>query len=191
MFSWEEIKRSVGGSMEIALFMPGGCDKFGETSGEALRSFLVPILFFPLTIILFYVSPDPKLTTDSLLTVAALYGLRMLIAWIISLGAIYLVVSEINRKQYFFKFVTASNWLAVPSTTIVLPVLFMMYTGSRSGDELFIIAGILMLYSYAFTAFMATYVLRIPWELAGALIIASMIVNDRAMDIVYWINSAI
>lgn len=191
MFGKEEIKRNLLGSLEIALFLPAGGKRFGKSAREALRSFIIPALFFPLTIILFYMYPKPEFTDSSIQTVILLYGLRMILSWAVSLGAIYLVVKEINRKQYFFQFVTASNWLAIPSTIIILPVVIMMYTGSKSGDELFIIAAALMFYSYAFTAFMATYVLRIPWELAGALIILSMIINDRAMDVMRWVGSVI
>ena len=46
----------------------------------------------------------------------------------------------------------------------------------------------LMLYTYAFTGFMAAYVLRIPWELAGFIVFLGMCINDTTLDILYWVG---
>lgn len=191
MFTGREIKHNLLGCLEIALFMPTARNYFGKTAGDACRSFIIPVLLFPLTIFAFYLYPKPELVDNSLQLVTLLYALHMVVCWVLSLSTIYWILRGIDRKQYFFQFVTAYNWLAVPSTVIILPVLWMLFSGSHSGEEVLPILIFLIFYSCAFTAFMATYVLRIPWELAGFIVILTMAVSDGTMNVVNWLGAII
>jgi hypothetical protein len=191
MFSGEEIKRNLIGCLETALFMPTARRYFGNSAGEACRSFIIPVLMFPVTIFAFYLYPKPELADKSLELVTILYAVRVAVAWLLSLGTIYWILRGIEREQYFFQFVTAYNWLAIPCTVVVLPVLWMLYSGSHSGGEILPLLLFLIGYSYVFTAFMAAYVLRIPWQLAGFIVILTMAVNDGTMNVVSWVGSII
>lgn len=179
-----EAKRNLLGSLEIALFMRIARERFGNSGGEALRSFAVPVLLFPLTVITMLLSPSAP--TDSANIIALLFGLRMAFIWIFFFGSVYLITKEIDRKQYFYKFVIASNWLSVPATVVFMPILWMLMTGAQTWDQAFPLMLCVLLYTYAFTAFMATYVLRVPWELSGFIVFVGMAINDSTMDIMQW-----
>lgn len=183
----KEARRSLLGVLEIALFMPVGRTRFGDTKNEALRSFAVPVLLFPLTLLAVYMAPQEG-PGGSAHTLALLYGLRMAVIWVAFFGTVYWIAREVDRRKYFYQFVIASNWLSVPATAVFVPVGWMLLTGTHGWQELYPFMVCLILYTYAFTGFMAAYVLRIPWELAGFIVFVGMCVNNTTLDLVHWVG---
>lgn len=184
----EEILRNLLGGLEVALFMPVARTRFGNTKDEAIRSFVVPILLFPLALLAVYNMPEESLTRHSANMISLMYALRMFGIWVLFFGTVYWIAREIDRKKHFYQFVIASNWLTVPATAVFIPVGWMLLAGMHSWEELYPFMVCLMFYTYAFTAFMAAYVLRVPWELAGFITFLGMCINDSTMEILYWIS---
>ncbi|PJB70296.1 MAG: hypothetical protein CO093_08500 [Alphaproteobacteria bacterium CG_4_9_14_3_um_filter_47_13] len=194
----QEIKRNLLGALEVALFMPVARTRFGDTKEEAIRSFIVPVLLFPLILIALYTYPQILMTDypetlagQSPHVISLMYGLRMLAMWGAFFSTVYWIAREIDRKKYFYQFMIASNWLTLPATIIFLPVGWMLVTGAYSWHDLSAFTMFLMLYTYAFTAFMSAYVLRVPWELAGFIVFISMFLNNSTLDILYWVGGKI
>lgn len=191
MFTKEEIKRNLLGGLEVALFMPVARKRFGTSYDEAVRSFIVPILFFPLTLLAVYLYPAPSIANHSANTIALMYSLRMAATWFMFFGAVYWISRETGRREHFYQFIIASNWLTIPATFVFAPVAWMLFAGTHTWQELAPFMMCLMLYTYAFTAFMATYVLRVPWELAGFIVFIGIGVNDNTLQILHWIGSVL
>jgi len=189
-FTREEIKRNLLGSLEISLFMPAGHSRFGDTFDEAVRSFIIPILLFPATILALYFYPESAVreNIDSMNTISLLLSLRLAVSWAIFFGAVYWIVKKCDRQQHFYRFVIAMNWLTVPATVIFIPVAWMLIQGTHSWQELYGFMLALTFYSYAFTAYMTSRVLIIPMELAAFIIIVGMCVNDSTINIVNWVG---
>lgn len=188
MFTKEELKRNLLGSLEVALFMPIARQRFGNSYDEAVRSFIVPILLFPLTLAAVYLFPQHDADNVSANTLAMLYSLRMAASWALFITAVYMIVREIDRRDLFYKFIIANNWITVPATAVFIPVAFMLLSGRYTWDELYPFMMCLMLYSYAFTAFMVAYILRVPWELAGFITFMGVTINNDTLDLVRWIT---
>ena len=186
MFTKDEIKRNLLGALEVALFMPVARKRFGCTYDEAVRSFIIPILLFPVTLGLVYAYPAPSIEHNSVNTIALMYSLRMAASWFLFFGSVYWIVREIDRREHFYQFIIASNWLSVPATVVFLPVIWMLMSGSHTITDLYPFSICLMAYTYAFTAFMAAHVLRVPWELAGFIVFISMSINDTTLDMLRW-----
>ncbi len=184
----QEIKRSLLGVLETALFMPNARARFGDTKDEAIRSFLVPVLLFPLTLMAVYLAPHSSVGGGSAHMIALLYGLRMAAVWSLFFGAVYWIARGVDREKHFYQFVIASNWLAVPATAVFIPVAWMLLSGTHTWDELYPFMVCLILYTYAFTGYMAAHVLRIPWELAGFIVFVGTCVNDGTLDLLYWVG---
>lgn len=188
MFSMNEIKRNLLGSLEIALFMPQARNRFGSSPDEAWRSFIVPILLFPLTLLSVYLYPKAGISDHSANTIALLYSLRLGASWISYLGFVYFLVRRVDRREHFCQFVIASNWLSVPATFVFLPVAWGLMTGNYSWNELYPFMQSMMIYSYLFTAYMIGRVLRVPWELAGFIAITGFIINDYSLQILSFVG---
>lgn len=109
------------------------------------------------------------------------------------MGAFYavrlLVYPEIDRRARFARFFVAYNWLSVPGTVIVLPVIAMLASGSHSWDDLYPFIVVLILYIYGFTAYMITHVLFVPWQLGVFIATASMACNDITRKLMGYIAS--
>lgn len=188
MFTREELKRNLLGCVEVALFMSVARQRFGNSYDEAVRSFIIPILLFPLSLAAVYLYPQPELAGASPNTIALLYSLRMATSWALFLSAVYMIVREIDRRDLFYKFIIASNWITLPATVVFVPVGWMLMSGAYTWAELYPFMVCLMIYSYAFTAFMVAYVLRVPWELAGFITFIGVLINDNTLDIVHWVT---
>lgn len=187
-FSREEVRRNLLGALEVALFMPEARNRFSTSADEAIRSFMIPTLLLPATLLLVYIFPRPELADDSANTIAFLYSLRMVLSWVMFLGCIYWLVNNVNRREYFCQFVTATNWLTIPATLIYLPVALMIAGGAYSWTELYPFTVCLTVYTYAFTAFMAAYILRVPWELAGFVAVISVMVDNYTSDLIAFVS---
>ena len=188
MFPQGEIKRNLLGCLEIALLMRQGRSRFGNTQEEAIRSFIIPILVSPLVLLAIMLYPSTEISEVSRDTLALIYALRMAAVTALFLGAVWWIVREIDRREYFLQFIIAMNWLSIPATLMIVPSLWLALNGSFTWDELYPFTCALMGYSYLFTAFMASCVLRIPLELAGFITFISYAVNTHTLDIMKWIG---
>lgn len=189
MFSREEIKRNMLGCLEIALFMPVAQQRFANNYDEAIKSFIIPILLFPVSLALVYFYPADDMGAASANTIALLYSLRMAASWALFILAVYIIAREIDRRDLFYKFIIANNWITLPATVVFLPVGMMLMGGHYSWAELYPFMVCLMLYSYAFTAFMVAHILRVPWELAGFITFIGVFVNDQTLDVTRWLTA--
>lgn len=188
MFPQGEIRRCLLGCLEIVLLMRQGRTRFGNTQEEAIRSFIIPILVSPIVLMIIMLYPAPEISEVSRSSLALMYALRMAAVTALFLGAVWWIVREIDRREYFLQFVIASNWLSIPATLLILPCIVLAMNGTYTWQELYPFTCLLMGYSYLFTAFMASCVLRIPLELAGFITFISYAVNTHTLDIMNWIG---
>ncbi len=191
MFTKHGLKTHLLGSLEIALLMPVARTRFGNTAEEALKSFFVPLFLLPISMLAIYAFPPPELADDTANAIAVLYTFRLAISWGLFFGAIYWISGQIDRREHFFQFVIANNWLAVPATAIFIPVWWMLFNGSYSWAELAPFMSCLIIYTYGCTAFVANRILRIPWELACFIAFIGYSINDNTLDILHWIGAII
>lgn len=188
MFSKAEVKRNLLGTLEVALLMPAGPKRFGNSYDEAVRSFLIPILLFPLTLAALYLYPHPDIANSSRNTLTLLFSLRLGLSWLMFFGIIYWMMKKVDHLEHFCRFVVGTNWLAIPATVIFFPVAVMLLSNAFTWDELYPFMKFLLFYTYAFTAFLAIHALIIPWELAGFIAFLAIMVDNNTLDLVTWVS---
>jgi hypothetical protein len=189
MFTKEEVKRNALGCFETALFMPSGAKRFGNTYDEAVRSFLIPAFLFPLTILAVYFYPTPDLAGIPKNTLAFLFSMRMFLSWIMFFGLIHWILRRVDHMDYFYRFVIATNWLALPATIVFMPVVALLFSGAYSWEEIHAFTMFIVFYSYAFTAYMAVYALIIPWEMAAFITVIAMMIDDKTLELIHWVGN--
>ena len=184
----KNIKNNLLGSLEIALFMPGGANRFCGDHKAMLKSFLIPLLVLPLTLFTVIAAhPDPDLSTNSAKILMVVYSLRTIVYLAVFLGFVYFMAKSMDRLENFYRFATANNWLVLPATILIAPLVILFANGVYSWSEVYPLMVFITLYSYAYTAFMATYVMRIPMEMACFIAIAGMAINQTALDAMKWL----
>jgi len=189
MFQGSEIRRNLLGCLEIALFMPQAGTRFGNSYDEMIRSFYIPVFCFPVILFFFYTLMPGELTDESHTVISMIYSLRFAISLGVFLGFVYFLASKIERKDHFYRFVIANNWLSLPTAVILIPLLAMMIGDGHTIQEVKALSIILVFYTYAFTAFMTACVLRVPIELAGFVSFIAFTIDTSSQDLLGWVGS--
>ncbi len=192
MLTKSEIKRNLLGTFEICLLMTDADKRFHSDSKEALRSFIIPALFFPLSIFIFFLEPEMGAFNGSPDNfVVLLYCLRYTFALGFFLLLMYYLSKTIRREQYFWKFVSANNWLTIPRAILFTPIAVLLLQGGYSHSELAVYLTAAMVYSYVCMGFIAMIALRIPWKLAGFIVFISLAINEGSYKVLLWVGEYI
>ncbi len=123
MFSKKEYARNLLGCFEIMLFMRQGLARFSPERKDAIKSFIWPLLLIPVALFAF----SFQAAGYSLSFMMILHALRMIIAMGLFLGAVYFVCRQYERKQYFWQFLNALNWLNIPLFILMLPIVLSLF----------------------------------------------------------------
>ena len=192
MSATKEIAVKLLGCLEAALFMPETSRRFGTSYDEMIRSFYIPVIAFPLTLMAVYLYPRPEVADHSQIIISMMYSLRFAFSLGIFLGFVYFIATKIERTEHFFQFVTANNWLTIPTAIISVPVLLLLTQGdAHAVKEAQVLSLILVFYTYAYTAFAAACILRIPIELAGFIAMTGLLINNSTHDILGWVGTVL
>lgn len=193
MFQKGEIKRHLLGCLEIALFMRQGAGRFGSSSGEMWRSFLVALASVPfIYMAVYYIKPtEPPFEGLSFGFVIFLFTARLILVTGLFLLLSYAILRGFERGQYFIQFVTAYNWVGVISAVLFLPVLWLLFTGAHTWEEVEPAVFVLAIYEYFYVAFMTTFVMRVPWQLAGFITICGLALNQTSLEFLLWLGQKI
>jgi hypothetical protein len=176
MFKSEDIKQSLLGSLEIALFMRGGASRFQSDPTSMKKSFLIPILLLPLTLAM-VLGANPH---------ALNYSLRLFVYLGAFLGFVYYMARTMDKLDDFHRFATANNWLTIPAAALMVIPVSLFFNGIYTWQEIYPAVVLITLYSYAYTAFMAARVMRIPIEMASFIAITGLIINHNALGFLKW-----
>ncbi len=192
MFKKEEIPNTTMsnllGCLETALFMRGGANRFCASRKAMAKSFLIPIILLPLTLItVLSAHPAGALNASSMQALAIIYSLRLFVYLALFLTVVYTMARTMDKLDDFYRFATANNWLTVPAALLMTPLVAMFMNGHYEWAEIYPLMVFITLYSYAYTAFMAAHVLRIPMELACFIAIAGMAIHQTSLDILKWV----
>ena len=175
------------GSLEIVLFMDKGAKRFSADIKSIKLSFLIPVLLLPLSIIpVLYAHPSESLDAGSIQVLSAIYGLRLALYLAAFTGFVYLMAKSMDKIEDFKRFVIANNWLCVPIALLGIVPITLFTTGFYSWADIYPFIIFLTLYSCACTAFMTTYIMRIPLELAVFIAITGMTIHHNALDFLKW-----
>ena len=182
----QKISEALWGCLEIPLCMKAGAARFVNSKEAMLWSFLVPALLLPLVIFIAPINPD--LAALSPLVLAFKYTLNVFISAILYFGTVYLIAGALHRREYFFQFVNASNWLNLSALIISLPFYALVAGDIYSFDEMKNLLIFLLIYGFIYYAFMLTYVFRINWMLAASVSILGMAIGQLSHFLVYQVS---
>lgn len=182
-----QIRRSLLGCLEIALFMPVAARRFGKSRAEMARSFFIPAIVLSLFLMMFGFHPGMREGANA--QTPLLYVIQGWASIGLFLWAVSFFSREIGRGEHFHQFVTAYNWLFVPAAVVLLPALWMGAEGYRSPEEIQVFIMAMMVYTYAMMAFMTAAVLRVPLELGVFVAVLSMGIDNGLVNVVGWIQN--
>lgn len=175
----QTFRRSALGAFETVIMMPTALDNFSSRKEDALRSFIYPLLLYPLILWSFSVRNN---THD----VVAL-GLHALTAWSALFGfyaIMYAVAKWRGKREYFWQYVNMANALYIATAVILMPVFLMVWNGAANGpffDQYWLFY---IVVSVVLTAFVITKSLRLNWYMGGFFAILGLHIGDVGSRIV-------
>ena len=184
MFTKDEWKKNLLGCMEVFLFMPVGVSRFDPSRTAAIKSFIIPLLLMPIVLAVF-VTQSSGFSFSLLIS---LHLLRMALAVLLFFTAVYFLSKQYNRHQYFYQFMTVSNWSNIPSILMVMPIIVGLMMGyNMAVFESY--AVFVTLAGYIYSAFIITYCFRYPWEFGGFVAIVGLAIDQNLLDLAEYIRN--
>ena len=129
-FRAAEAVRSVYGAARMAQFDARGIAAFDGSREAALRSFWVAAILMPLwalTTAVLWSSIDAPIDPVRFVAVQSLF---YVISWTAFPVILALIAFAMMRGHHFFLLVSVYNWSHIVQTLIVLPILFLTYSGA-------------------------------------------------------------
>lgn len=177
-FSKDEWGNGLLGCFEIFLFMSQGLQRFDRSASAAVKSFLIPLVLSPVLLALL-AAFSSGFSFTYLMT---LHSVRVLITSLLFLGVVYLMIRQYGREEHFMRFVTVNNWMTIPSTILLLPVVVCLMLGmDRTAYENY--ALFITLAGYVYTGFIISKSFKLPWEMGAFIAIMGLAIDQHALDL--------
>lgn len=185
MFTKSELKQNLLGCFELALFMRRSVERFDDTKITAIKSLAVPLILTPIVVIMMAAIYSQSASQILIPLHVGRIFLGQIVTWII----VYWFSKHFKREKYFWRFVTVSCWADIVGFAMLLPIVFGILMGHdfSTFESYALFNGIL---GYVYAAFIATHVLRLPWELGGFVAIVSMGVNENMIGFTAYLRDS-
>lgn len=185
------IRKHLLGCLEVALFLPNGVKRFSDDNKSVLYSFAIPFLVLPLTLVIKYLLPTSGAEMPSLNAMTMLAVLRTAMIFLFFFGAVYGLAKHVDRLNHFKCFLVGTNWMCLFEAFLIIPLLVFYAQGTITLETLYALSVCIMIYTVAYTAYLATTAMRIPLELGGSIAIFGMMVNEMTGDLSSWVMGII
>lgn len=177
-FTKQEWANGLLGCFEVFLFMPKGIERFDTSAPTAVKSFLIPLVLSPVLLAVL-AAFSSGFSFTYLMT---LHSVRVLITSLLFLGVVYLMIRQYGREEHFMRFVTVNNWMTIPSTLFLLPVVVCLVMGmDHSVYESY--ALFVTLAGYVYTGFIISKSFKLPWEMGAFISIMGLAIDQHALDL--------
>lgn len=182
-----DIKTKIIAGFELLLLVSRGVKKFKGEKQEALKSFIIPFALFPVSLWFSFVYPPKGMENgypDS--AIFAVVTGKFLIALIFTLVAVSYVSKLLKKADKFWLFVEASNWTSVAMSVVSIPFMVAAIYGFFPREEMDRILALLEVYGYVVTACIAWRAFETFWQIAGAIAILTLFVNQETGHLLYF-----
>lgn len=185
MFSKAEWKNNLMGCLEVFLFMPNGVQRFSNSKRDAYKSFIIPVAFLPLTLMVIMALPDESVGPASLLL--PLHVVRIILAVVLFLTAVYFLAKQCDREEHFYQFLNVSNWCNIAGLILVAPIVYGVFSGQdMAAFEAY--AVFITIAGYIYTAFILTHCFRLPWEMGGFIAIIGLAIDENLFTVTHMLR---
>lgn len=182
-FSKDELKRTLLGVVETAVFIKHGPSRFPNTQLSAMQSFFVipVVLAFNLYILFLIWNTNPDIAQTPYIQIASRYIYNNLYCLIFVLLMVFAFCKAQNRMEYFPRFVCGFNWLSIAPISIILIPILLVSLGFHNMKEIEDFSFVITLYELSLTGFFFTYALKINWFSAAFLTLAIFLIQNLAL----------
>lgn len=176
------IKSALRGCYELPLFLKQGVGRFQNSSRSFWQSTLVPLFLIPLQLPL--AGADPEMARYPLVTLIVAQSYLTVISTAFFLGGVWLLTWPLERKDKFYQFGAAANWLSLTSYVLLLPYFLLVLSGTFSAAQLGNFLFFMICFFMAVIAFTAKNSLNIHWVVAVLIGIGALLAEIIAATLI-------
>jgi len=182
-------KAKLKGAFDLLFLFGQGIHAFSGTKRDAIRSFAIPVVLFPVTLF-FSVFYPPKgmeegySNSQILMTVS----LHAVISFVFSLAAIFLLARSFKKSDKFWLFLEAINWIGLAFFLITLPLVNAAVFNWIPREEMDRIFVITQCFFYVVTACVIFRAFQLNWQLSGFMAIVILFVDQTMWDILFMLQ---
>jgi hypothetical protein len=183
----EQAARVLRGLGRLLLLNPLGFKEFENTPEEALRSFKAALFLAPVFVI--YATMDRfggEEVSGSLAAFAFLKAAHYVIGWTLFPVVMEGISHLLGRRQVYFRWLAAYNWIQVPIMLAYLPVAVasLLGAGGPGGPVAFLDLA-LFLGMATYLGFLARHGLGLPLSSAVAVVVLDLILTQTSAAMVH------
>lgn len=115
--SLTEIARALQGSLQLAQLDARGLALFDRTAAGFWRSFYAAVLVAPLRVYMVLIG-RPNLADIEPTRIVAVETIAYAIGWLVYPFAMLLVVDLLGRRERYFGYLVAYNWVTIPQAVL-------------------------------------------------------------------------
>lgn len=167
------------GAAQLALFMQAGLDAFSDDKKTALRTLIIPVLCALPG--LFYAVHFPAADLEAApASDIVLIGLaRLVISFPIGVFLVYYISGWIDRQQYFWHWLHASNWISAIFFIVFGVPKLLVASGAFTKCYMYQYSVFLEIYAYAVSGYLFYRAFRINALLAVGLACFMLLINHE------------
>lgn len=170
---------------ETLLFLRSGVDRFDTSKRAAWISMLIPLLLTVAGVMLIQAIPPLGAEDVDSFTLGMVTVLNAVVSLGLFLAVMYGIARLRDKREAFPPLVTASNWVGLMFSILSLPVIALHLSDAITRQTFEDLSIWILIYGYAVTGFIIWRCLRLPWELAAALAVFTLFINESSHDILF------
>lgn len=178
------------GTFDLLLLFGRGIKPFEKegTFRDAMMSLWIPVLMTPLNFLAAYIHRPEGLEEVSYGTVAIITGGMGVLGFIAGTLLSYLFAVAMDRKDRFWLWFQAGNWMILPFNIIVTPVLAIAAADIFEKAEMDRVLTAITYYGVIVSGCVAFRALKIGWEMAGFFACMMVFSMQQIWNLMFWLN---
>lgn len=179
-------KKKFAGSFDLLFLFGRGINAFSGTRKDALQSLVWPALIFPFSLVSSYFYPPKGMESGySYAQIAMTVTVEYILSIIVSAAIVFAISYALGKRDKFWLFFEATNWVALAFVCVIFPVSITATTGLLPRTEMDRVFAIISCYGYIVTACIAWRALLTNWQIAGAIAIVTLFVDQELWHTLY------
>ena len=179
-----ETTRALYGAYRLASFDSSGMDYFRNTRGAFWRSFNAALMIAPFYVCLLLMRYKIGEVSTSAFYFISVETVSYIISWIAFPVVADLLITAMDRREKYIRFIIAYNWAAVLQNLLYLPMAMLSVNGIFSPGSAGLLGLVILVIFMGYTWFITKTALDIPGGRAATIVAIdfaiSLLINGYA-----------
>jgi hypothetical protein len=165
-----ETTRALYGACRLASFNSSGMDYFRNTRGAFWRSFNAALIIAPFYVALLSMRYEMGEVPTSAFYFISVETISYIISWVAFPVVVDLLITTMNRRENYIRYIIAYNWAAVLQNLIYLPMAMLSVNGIFSTSSAGLLGLAILVFFLVYTWFITKTALNIPSGRAATIV---------------------